>query len=92
VEATLYHPRDLEVGPEGDIYVADTDNSVIRAISRTDGTIRTVAGTGELGLNDEEGLPALETSLRRPFGIEFDAAGNLFISDTINSRIVKVAR
>jgi DNA-binding beta-propeller fold protein YncE len=92
VDATLYHPRDLEVGPEGDIYVADTDNSVIRAISRTDGTIRTVAGTGELGLNEQEGLPALETILRRPFGIEFDAAGNLFISDTINSRIVKVAR
>jgi DNA-binding beta-propeller fold protein YncE len=92
VEATLYHPRDLELGPEGDIYVADTDNSVIRAINRADGTIRTVAGTGELGLNEEEGLPALETILRRPFGIEFDAAGNLFISDTINSRIVKVAR
>jgi DNA-binding beta-propeller fold protein YncE len=92
LEATLYHPRDLELGPEGDIYVADTDNSVIRAISRTDGTIRTVAGTGELGLNEVEGLPATETLLRRPFGIEFDADGNLFISDTINSRIVKVAR
>ena len=31
--ATLYHPRDLEIGPDGDLYVADTDNSVIRAIS-----------------------------------------------------------
>jgi DNA-binding beta-propeller fold protein YncE len=90
--AMLHHPRDLELGPEGDIYVADTDNSVVRAISRTDGTIRTVAGTGELGLNEQEGLPATEMVLRRPFGIEFDAAGNLFISDTINSRIVKVTR
>jgi DNA-binding beta-propeller fold protein YncE len=92
LDATLYHPRDIEIGPDGDLYVADTDNSVIRAIDRSDGTIRTVAGTGELGLNDTEGLPATETMLRRPFGIEFDPAGNLYISDTINSRIVRVAR
>jgi len=92
LDATLYHPRDLEIGPDGDLYVADTDNSVIRAISKADGTIRTVAGTGELGLNEEEGLLARETILRRPFGIEFDGEGNLYISDTINSRIVRVAR
>lgn len=90
--ATLYHPRDLEIGPDGDLYVADTDNSVIRAIDLDGGTIRTVAGTGELGLDDREGVPATQMVLRRPFGIEFDPAGNLYISDTINSRIVKVAR
>jgi sugar lactone lactonase YvrE len=90
--ATLYHPRDLEIGPDGDLYVADTDNGVIRAISKADGTIRTVAGTGELGVHGEEGLLATETALWRPFGIEFDADGNLYISDTINSRIVRVAR
>ncbi len=92
LEATLYHPRDIEIGPEGDVYVADTDNSVIRALSRTDGSIRTGAGTGELGLDEREGVPATEMVLRRPFGIEFDPAGNLFSADTINSRIVKVAR
>jgi DNA-binding beta-propeller fold protein YncE len=92
LEATLYHPRDLELGPDGDLYVADTDNSVIRAIDLDGGTIRTVAGTGELGLDDREGVPATEMVLRRPFGIEFDPAGNLYISDTINSRIVRVAR
>ena len=92
LEATLYHPHDLEIGPEGDLYVADTNNGVIRAISKADGTIRTVAGTGELGLNEEEGLLATETIFRRPFGIEFDAAGNLYVSDTINSRVVRIAR
>jgi len=90
--ATLYHPRDLEIGPDGDLYVADTDNSVIRAIDLDGGTIRTVAGTGELGLDEREGVPATEMPFTRPFGIEFDPAGNLYISDTINSRIVKVAR
>jgi hypothetical protein len=91
-QATLNHPRDLEIGPEGDLYIADTDNSVIRAISATDGSIRTVAGTGQLGLDGNEGLLATETLLRRPFGIDFDLDGNLFISDTINSRIVRVQR
>lgn len=92
LEADFHHPRDLEIGPDGDLYVTDTDNSVIRAINLEDGTVRTVAGTGELGLDPREGLLATETKLRRPFGIEFDADGNLYISDTINSRIVKVTR
>ncbi|MEY2932383.1 MAG: hypothetical protein RL033_3132 [Pseudomonadota bacterium] len=90
--AQLNHPRDLEIGPEGDLYVADTDNHVVRAISVSDGSIRTVAGTGELGLDLEEGLLATETRLWRPFGIDFDPEGNLFVSDTLNSRIVRVQR
>lgn len=90
--AQLAFPRDLELGPDGHLYVADTDNSVIRAIDLETGTIRTVAGTGELGLDPDDGRPALETRLARPFGIELDPAGNLYICDTINSRIVKVTR
>ena len=91
-DAGLLHPRDLELGPEGDLYIADTDNSVIRAVELATGALRTVAGTGELGLDPDDDRPALETMLARPFGIEFDPAGNLFISDTLNSRIVKVTR
>ena len=92
LEARLNAPRDLEIGPDGDLYFADTNNSRIRAINLSTGVIRTVAGTGTLGLDDTEGRPATETRLRRPFGIAFDAAGNLYVADTLNSRIVKVAR
>jgi len=91
-DAGLLHPRDLEIGPDGDLYIADTDNSVIRAVELATGALRTVAGTGELGLDPDDDRPALETTLARPFGIEFDPAGNLFVSDTLNSRIVKVTR
>jgi DNA-binding beta-propeller fold protein YncE len=91
LEAQLAEPRDLEIGPDGDLYLADTDNNVIRAIDLDTGTIRRVAGTGELGLG-AEGLPALETALRRPFGIEFDPDGNLYIMDSLNSRVLKVAK
>jgi sugar lactone lactonase YvrE len=91
VDAQLNAPRDLEIGPDGDLYFADTDNSKIRAVDLETGVIRTVVGTGELGIEDEEGLPATEIKLRRPFGIAFDPDGNLYVMDTLNSRIVKVA-
>ena len=90
--AMLYHPRDLEIGPDGDLYVADTDNYRIRAINLTTGMIRTVVGTGEMGFDPDEGRLATRTQLNRPFGIDFDARGNLYVSDTINSRILKVTR
>ncbi|HZI45324.1 MAG TPA: hypothetical protein VFD53_08900 [Ilumatobacter sp.] len=91
LQAQLRAPRDLEIGPDGDLYFADTDNGKVRAINLTDLTIRTVVGTGELGI-DEDGLPATETRLRRPFGVAFDADGNLYVMDSLNNRIVKVAK
>jgi len=90
--ALLYHPRDLEIGPDGDLYIADTDNSRIRAINLTSGVIRTVVGTGEAGLDRDEALLATETKLNRPFGVDFDPSGNLYVSDSLNSRIVRVAQ
>jgi len=49
-------------------------------------------GTGSLGLDDEEQLPAVQTQLRRPFGISFDPVGNLYVMDSLNNRIVRVLR
>ena len=90
--ALLSAPRDLEIGPEGDLYIADTDNGAVRAVDLTTLEIRTVVGTGELGIDEEEQLPATETRLRRPFGIAFDPDGNLYVLDSLNERVVKVAR
>jgi DNA-binding beta-propeller fold protein YncE len=90
--AQLYHPRDLEIGPEGDLYVADTDNSRVRAIDLRTNQIRTVVGTGDFGFDVEDAKPAIETKLNRPFGIDFDPSGNLYVSDTLNSRILRVAK
>src|SRR5690606_4473940 len=50
IDAQLRAPRDLEIGPDGDLYFADTDNSKIRAIDLETGVIRTVVGTGEFGI------------------------------------------
>jgi NHL repeat-containing protein len=90
--AMLFHPRDLELGPDGDLYVADTDNSRVRAINLTTGVIRTVVGTATAGLDPDDDRLATETQLKRPFGVDFDPKGNLYVSDSLNSRILRVAR
>ena len=53
------------------------------------GTITTYAGTGGAGFGGDDGL-ATSAVLSGPRGVAVDAAGNLFIVDSYNSRIRKV--
>jgi sugar lactone lactonase YvrE len=87
--AMINNPRDIEFGPEGRLYIADTENHVIRVVDLDADRIETYAGTGVQG-GAGEGLHKDEIELDRPFGITFDQAGALYISDTFNSRILKV--
>lgn len=87
--AKLSNPQDLEIGPDGNLYFADTDNNVIRRVNLTTGVIDTIAGTGVNGYSGDGG-PALQAQLSRPFGVAFGPDGNLYISDTFNSRVRKV--
>ncbi len=84
--AQLNGPVDLELGADGTLFVADTFNSCVRAIG-TDGMIRTVAGIcGRRGFEGDGGPPA-SARLDRPYGIDIDADGNLWITDTHNHRV-----
>jgi sugar lactone lactonase YvrE len=87
--ASLNQPRDLEFAPDGRLFIADTDNHRIRAVDLGTNVITTVAGSGAKGFTGDGGS-AREATLFRPFGIAFDGAGNLYISDTFNNRIRKV--
>ncbi|HKU36827.1 MAG TPA: hypothetical protein VJR89_01735 [Polyangiales bacterium] len=89
IEAQLNNVKDLEFGPDGRLYLADTDNHRIRAIDLKKGRITTVAGNGKHGVG-ELGVAPEDVELNRPFGIAFDAGGALFIADTFNSRILEV--
>jgi sugar lactone lactonase YvrE len=91
-EAQLANVKDLELGPDGRLYVADTDNNRIRALDLETGIIETVAGTGTKGNAEADGVAALEVEFYRPMGITFDKAGALYVSDTFNSRILKFPR
>jgi sugar lactone lactonase YvrE len=87
--AELSHPRDLELAPDGRLFIADTENHRVRVVDLATGIIDTVVGDGTAGFGGDGG-PARAASLQRPFGIAFDAVGDLFVADTLNNRIRRV--
>ncbi len=98
--AELDVPLGVTVGAAGNLVIADTGNDRIRVAAASTGTyygqhmtagdIYTVAGTGTFGFSGDGG-PATGAELAQPFGVTVDAAGNLVIADTDNSRIRVVA-
>ncbi|MBI1854029.1 MAG: hypothetical protein HYR85_27135, partial [Planctomycetes bacterium] len=87
-EAMLFFPRDVSIGPDGTMFIADSENHRIRAVDR-DGIIRTVAGTGLGAYGGDEG-PATAAFLNAPHGVFAEADGSLLIADQRNNRIRRV--
>ncbi len=97
VQASLYYPIATAVDPIGNLYVVNA-LSRVRRVS-PDGIIATIAGNGGV-LNGTQGDqftgdtgPALQADLGLPIselGLAADAAGNVYISETINHRVRKV--
>lgn len=85
-QALLHQPHDVEIGPDGDLYIADVRNHAVRAVDLDSNEIRTVAGTGTAGYSGDGG-PATDAQLSSPYGVSFDEAGDLYIVDTRNNRI-----
>ncbi|MEW8657323.1 MAG: RHS repeat-associated core domain-containing protein [Candidatus Thiodiazotropha endolucinida] len=89
IEARLNSPSDVELGPNGNIYIADKENRKIRMIDQY-GVITTIAGNGERGFSGDEGS-AIEAALHSPVAIVVSRDGTLYIADTGNNRVRRVS-
>jgi sugar lactone lactonase YvrE len=86
--ASLYGPTDLALGPDGELYVADTGNSCVRVIDSA-GTMSTFAGQCGQMAYEGDGGAATDAKLFHPYGVAVDNDGNVYIADTYN-QVVRV--
>ncbi len=86
--AQIQNPFGIAVDQSGNVYFADVLNHRIRKITPA-GIITTFAGTGTQGFSGDNG-PATSADLYKPYGMVFDAAGNMYFSDCNNNRIRKI--
>jgi subtilisin family serine protease len=87
--ADMFAVRTVAYDAAGDLFIADGANFRIRKVT-PDGVIHTIAGAGCSGETGDGG-PATSACLSMPWGVAVDASGNLYISNTEDDRIRKVA-
>lgn len=90
-QSGLYSPRRLVISSEGDLWVADRGNNrVLRFVdagSKADGgPADNVIGQADFVSNAGE---TSQTGLNQPTGVALDSQGNLFVSDTLNHRVLR---
>ncbi|MEY3014725.1 MAG: hypothetical protein RIT45_3460, partial [Pseudomonadota bacterium] len=85
--ARFNYPFGIAIAPDGNAWVADRSNYRIRSVT-DDGTVLTVAGVGSGGFKDAD---ALDAQFNQAQGIAIDASFNVFIGDSSNHRIRKMA-
>ncbi|MEJ1238767.1 hypothetical protein WBG78_11590 [Chryseolinea sp. T2] len=88
-QAMLNTPQGIAVAANGDLYIADAGNNVIRRVESGSGKINTFAGTGTAGYSGDNAL-ATAAQLSSPTRICIDASGNILIADHGNHVIRKV--
>jgi len=92
VQALLRSPKAVAVDKNGNLLIVDQDNDRVRRVD-ANGIITTIAGDGnpDSTAGDGNGGQATQAGLNAPGGIALDAAGDIYLSDTFNDQIRKIA-
>jgi sugar lactone lactonase YvrE len=86
---SVARPSGIAVDCEGNLFITDSDNHLVRRWERRTGRLTRVAGIGEASQTGDGG-PALKAGLSYPFGIVVAPDGRLMVADTFNHRIREI--
>ncbi len=88
IDSCLSSPSGLAIDHDGNLFIADTGNHIIRKVS--DGNISTYAGIPSTYGFDGDNDLAVNAQLNSPRGLSINSEGELFIADQKNGRIRKI--
>ena len=88
LEVTLKGPKHLWVDRDDTVLIVDSENDALRRYVPKENKVLLVAGTGKRGATLHS-VP-LKTELRHPHGVNVDAKGRIYISDSMNSRVLRI--
>jgi hypothetical protein len=88
--AELNYPSSIAVDASDDIFIADTDNFVVRVVTASTGDIATTIGNNTPAYSGD-GQPPLNAELNYPAAVSVDGSQDFFIVDTDNSVIREVS-
>ena len=97
-EATLNGPYDITFDGNGNLFISDSGNNLVRMVSAQTGIIVKVAGGGTIGAGKcpgstdtvGDGCLATQAALSTPEGVAVDKAGNVYISDSVKNLVRKI--
>jgi sugar lactone lactonase YvrE len=90
IGATIYGANGVAVDAFGNLYIADTQNNIVRKVDNN-GRITTIAGHPGLGLSSGNGGLATSSMFVEPTGIAVDQNGSLYIAD-MGGNVVRVIK
>jgi sugar lactone lactonase YvrE len=85
----FYEPQGVAIDPNGNVYVADTGNNVVRKIAPGGVTTTFAGSSGPEGVGSADGTGSA-AKFNGPLGIGCDSQGNVYVSDIQNSTIRKI--
>jgi hypothetical protein len=88
--AEVNQPAGLARDANGNIFIADQFNSIVREVSASSGDITTFAGNSQQCSYSGDGGPAANAYLCDPVGVSVDNYGNMFVADSNNYVIREV--
>lgn len=88
ISAQLRQPHSLQFDPQGNLFICDIGNHVIRRVDSRSGIISTFAGTGRPGPTPD-GAPISGTPLNGPRSLDFDSRGNLWLATREGNQVFR---